>query len=587
MSLLTELKQRQIWRVMLAYPGVVFVWLQVVEFFINNYDLDHRFLTASIIAAFMLLPAAVIWNWRHGREGRQRFTLAENGSYGLFGAAAIAAVGWYWNATPVEPIHISPEVDGTRSVVVMPFKNAGDDAEVQYLCDGIAESLTNWLATVPNVKVISKSAAFRLRDDADDTAKLVDVLGVDNIVRGKLTKHGDEFVVSVALVDASDDSQLWGERMVQPLAGILKMERTIVTAIKGGLRLTVNEAAAAHLTTSGTDDPEAYRRYLRGHFLIQATDPDSIDLGLEDLRAAISIDPQFALPYADISAAVVQKVLYGMSVDESLRGEARTAAFTAVALAPDVAESHVALATIHQTITFDWNAAEEAFETAISLSPRSPTPYNHYSEFLWGTLRFERSLEIARRGLEIDPLSGGLMHSIGIAFMYSGNFAEAANALGEWNRLYPGGQWSYVKHALALALDGQCDKAAIPAAAAERMLQGIGSPLIHSWLAWGYQVCDRDDLYAISKSRLAEFQEANPHSFDLGLIFYRILEGDVEGAINLTQMTIAARSPSTGFAQIFLLDHLKWPVGSALQQDPRMRELIQDLDFPRTKWSVN
>ena len=68
-KLLTQLKERRIWRVLVAYPSMTFVLLQVVEFFINNYELDARYLTAGIILAAVLLPAAVIWNWRHGEVG--------------------------------------------------------------------------------------------------------------------------------------------------------------------------------------------------------------------------------------------------------------------------------------------------------------------------------------------------------------------------------------------------------------------------------------------------------------------------------------------------------------------------------------
>ena len=163
-SFLTELKERHIWRVLVAYPSLVFVLLQAVEFFVNNYELDARFLTASLVVSVVLFPAAVLWNWRHGEVGHQEFSGAEVGAYAVFGIAAVIAAGWYWSTTPVNTRVAAHDLEPARSVAVMPFANVGGDADVQYLCDGIAESLINWLATVPGVKVVSKGASFRLRD---------------------------------------------------------------------------------------------------------------------------------------------------------------------------------------------------------------------------------------------------------------------------------------------------------------------------------------------------------------------------------------------------------------------------------------
>ena len=92
-SFLNKIKGRRIWRVLIAYPSVTFIWLQAVEFFINNYGLDDRLLTASIIIAIVLFPAALIWNWRHGEEGAQALTKGEMGAHSFFITAAVVLVG--------------------------------------------------------------------------------------------------------------------------------------------------------------------------------------------------------------------------------------------------------------------------------------------------------------------------------------------------------------------------------------------------------------------------------------------------------------------------------------------------------------
>ena len=109
---------------------MTFIWLQAIEFFINNYDLDARLLTASIVAAATLFPAAIIWNWRHGEAGRQAFIRSEPGAYVLFGAAAIMSVARYWNITPAMTQKAEPILEPVRTIAVMPFENADDDSLV-------------------------------------------------------------------------------------------------------------------------------------------------------------------------------------------------------------------------------------------------------------------------------------------------------------------------------------------------------------------------------------------------------------------------------------------------------------------------
>ncbi len=586
-TLLNELKERRIWRVLVAYPSVTFVLLQAIEFFINNYGLDGRYLTATLVAAIALLPAAFVWNWRHGEAGEQDFSRPELSAYAVFAVATVAAVAWYWSSAPADPRTVARDLEPVRSVAVMPFVNASNDADVQYLCDGIAESLTNWLATVQGIKAISKSAAFRLRDQADDTAALRSQLGADSVIRGRLEKLGDQIVISASLVDTRDESQLWGERLIRPLDEVIYLERSIVSAIKDGLRIEIPGASSAHAASGGTDQPEAYQHYLRGHFLIQATNLESIAQGLDELRAAIQIDPRFALPYADIGDALSQMIFYGIYEGEELLGEARSAAFSAVALAPELAEAQTALAGVHQYITMDWRAADEAYTTAIALSSQSPVPYHRYADYLWITLRHERAREMARHAIEIDPLDGNSMHAVGITALIAGDFQAAVQAFGEWNQFYRGNRWSYVKHAVALAMDGQCHLSLQQAQAGERLSERPPSALMESWIAWTHHACKREDLYQTSKARIEAAKAKDPERLDPAFFYLYVLEGDADSTLDFIQRVIDTKSPLTFFVQLALLDYMGWPVTPKLASNETYLELLRGLDFPPTKWSVN
>ena len=575
-----QLKDRRIWRVLVAYPSVSFVLLEAIEFFISNYGLDARALTVGLIIALVLFPAAFIWNWFHGEEGRQELTRFEVSSYLVLGVTALAAAGWYLKTSPA-PAHL-PAAAGepVTSVVVLPFENVTGNEELTYLSEGISENLINWLASFPGIRVVSKSAAFRYRGNAFDNEALAREFGADSAIRGSLDKHGDQLVFSASFTHLADDSQLWGERLVRPQDEVIFLERSVVSAIKDSLALRLNDGQGRAAASGSTDNPEAYRRYLRGHHLIQATDTESIEQGLDELREAIRLDPKFGLPYADIADALSQMVFYGILEDPALIGEARNAAYSAVALAPDLPEAHTALALMHQTMTFDWPAVDQAYEAAIALSPQNPAPYHRYADYLWVTLRFEKAREMASRAIEIDPLDSSSMHAVGVVELFSGNFEKAAKALGEWNRFHPQSRWSYVKYAVALSLAGQCDEAALQLAKVEQLTGGRMSTLGDSWVGWSHDICGREDLYQEKKQNIVAAQQQHPDKIDPAFIWFYMTEGEVDKAVDLMQHMVETRHPATMFMQVYMVDFMRTPKFYGVQDDPRYLQLIADLNFP-------
>lgn len=579
-SITTELRERKIWRTLIAYPGISFVLLQAVEFFINNYDLDPRYLTATFIACLAFLPVALIWNWYHGEAGHQNFRKAEISAYGLFTLVAITSVGWFWLNTERAAPSLDTPVTHVRSIAVMPFLNPGDDAGVQYLCDGIAESLINWLAAQDAVKVSSKSASFHLREDAVSAMEIGKRLGVDSVLQGKLERVGEQIVISASLIDARDGSQIWGERFMRPDSELLYLERNIVDAITSGLKLKVTDSGSKLAASGGTDNPAAYEKYLRGHFLIQATEAGSIDEGLQELRASIRLDPAFGLPYADIADALVQKIYYSIEPSPELVGEAKTAAMSAVALAPASAEARTALADIYTHFDFDWAAAEQAFDEAIALNPISPVPYHRYADFLWVTRRTTRALEMAYKAVEKDPIDSSSLHAVGITYLVAGDYAASVKAFAEWNRFHPQSTWSYVKYAVALSLNGQCDIAMERLATVRQMTNDEASMLREAWMALSYHVCAEQTLFARSAARIeADFNEDGVGD-PAALIWLRLLQGDIEGGLGILQQSIESGGALVPFVQIYGLDIWGAEGFKTLGRDQRYIEMVKSLNFP-------
>ena len=579
-GLLAQFRERRVWRVLIAWPSVAFVLLQAIEFFINNYDFDARFLTAGMIVAVGLFPAGILWNWRHGEAGKQSFTLIEVGTYAVLGVATMMVAAWYWRVTPAQHDLAARQSTAARSVIVLPFENVSGDEELGYLTEGIAESLINWMSGLPDIRVVAKTAAFRFAGTSVETAALRREFDVDSALRGELEVQGGNLVISASFVNLLDQSQIWGERLVRPLDEVIYLERSIVAALTDSLQLQLSDDQAAPAASGSTDNPEAYRRYLRGHHLIQATDLESISQGLDELRAAIRLDPKFGQPYADIADALSQMIFYGIYDDPALMGEARNAAYSAVALAPDLPESHTALATMHQYLTFDWAAVDEAYEAAIALQPQSPAPYHRYADFLWVTLRFEKGREMARRAIEIDPLDGSSMHAVGIVELFAGNFEAAVEAFGEWNRFHPESRWSYVKNAVALSHAGRCDDSARQIAVVEQLTGGKMYNLMNAWVGWAHKICGRAAEYEEKRGRIMASQEAHPEHIDPIVINLYVLDGEFDKAIDLAWDVFESNSPVRMFLQVYFLDYIWSPELAEVRQDPRLMALMQELDFP-------
>ena len=575
-----QLRERNIWRAVVAYPAAGFVFLEAVEFFVSNYQLNAKFLTVAVILFVGALPIALIWNWCHGQPGTQSIGRRQGWSYALLTGLTLIAGGWYW-VTTADPSRagdtdLGPSAD--MSIAVLPFESIHGGSELDYLCDGIAESLINTLSAIPELKVISRLSAFALRDRASHPQEVGSRLGVGRLLAGQLERRGDNVVVRATLVDTRNGRQLWGARFVRPMAEILELEDMITSDIATALRLELPTRPASSSSTGGVD-PTAYRHYLQGRFLAHSSTADEIDRGLTHLRETTRLEPSFAPAYAAIADAMIVKAFFSAAPSAEIVGEARTAAQSAIALNPDLAEAYVALASIRMFFDFDWPGSEDAFRKAISLGPSSSPAYYRYANLLTGLARFDEAVRMAERAVEIDPIAIGALHAFGLAKLFGGDFEGAAVAFGNAIEIRPDWTWGYVKKSLAHALNGEDTEALALAEQTEKLTGEWGSAFLQGWLAWVYSVTEQDELLQRVADRINQGIEDNRIEDPFGVALTYLATGEFSLALDWAERSVNERSPNAVFWSVGTADYLKL-APATFREDPRCIEDLRRMDLP-------
>jgi serine/threonine protein kinase/tetratricopeptide (TPR) repeat protein len=340
----------------------------------------------------------------------------------------LAAAGlFYWRN------HTARSID---SIAVLPFANMNGNADTDYLSDGITESLTDSLSELPNLKVMSKSAVSRYKGKEPDVPTVGRELGVRAVLTGSITQRGDDLTVSAELVDAADNSHLWGEQYDRKLADALAVQNDIAHQIVEKLRLRLSNTQLAHMTKRQTANPEAYQLYLKGRYFAGQFSQEGLGKGMNYFRQAIALDPTYALAYDGMS--------YYYTLIEDLTAapadvmpKAEEAARKAMELDDSLVEPHVEQGFNYTCYDYDWPAAEREFQRALSLNPNYAAAHEFYSWYLISVGRSEKAIQEAQRAVELDPLSAEIHSILGLDLYYSRRYDQAAVELHKTLELDP------------------------------------------------------------------------------------------------------------------------------------------------------
>jgi len=324
-----------------------------------------------------------------------------------------------------------------KSLAVLPFVNAAG-ADLDYLADGISESIINSLSQLGTIRVVPRSLVFRYRGLQADPATVGAALNVRSILTGRVTRHGDVLNIQAELVDTTSESQLWGEQFRQRTSDLLTVQEEIAWQISEALRLKLTTAQKKQLRKRSTVNPDAYQSYLRGRHHWNQWTPDAFRRALDEFQRAIDLDPLYAVAYAGLGDTYGAMAYYGHVDPRTGFGQARAAANRALELDPALPEAHVTLALGHLFAEWNWPAAEDALKQALALNPKHAGAHAVYALYLATAGRFSESLPEARTARDLDPLS--VFNNIGVAWAhhFAGRHREAIHEALRIRDLVPG-----------------------------------------------------------------------------------------------------------------------------------------------------
>ena len=312
-----------------------------------------------------------------------------------------------------------------ESIAVLPFVNQSGDADVEYLSDGITETLISSLSQLPNLNVKARSSVFRYKGKETDAKTVGKELGVQAILNGRVLQRGDQLTLSLELIDTSTENVIWSEQYNRKQSDLVSLQSEIARDVSSKLKTKLSGADEKKLAKNYTANPEAYQLYLKGRFYWNKRTVDGLTQAAVCYKQAIEKDPAYALAYSGLAETYVLYSNYSVAPPKDSMPQAKAAAAKALELDESLAEPHAALGTYLSAYGWDHSAAERELRRAIELKPNYATAYHWLAIELALAKRPDEAIATARRAEELDPLSLIISADTAFDFILSRRYEEA------------------------------------------------------------------------------------------------------------------------------------------------------------------
>ena len=452
-----------------------------------------------------------------------------------------------------------------ESIAVMPFVNESGNSEVDYLSDGMTETLISSLSQLPALNVKPRSMVFRYKGKEINLQTLGNELGVEAVLSGRVVSRGADLSLFVELIDVASTKVIWSRQYNRKQSEIVALQSEIARDVSGKLNSRLSDADEQKVTKIATDNPEAYRLYLLGNSLAARRKEKDLRAALEYYQQAINLDPNYALAYTGLASAHVFMAIYcGVPGSEELP-KARTAVSKALEIDPNLAEAHNMMGGVELFLARDFAANERETKRALELNPNLANAHRHNGLRLAWSGRFDEALTAFRHSLELDPMSLPANLNYAWCLYYAGRMAESDDQLRKVQQIDPG-YW-FTEYQLFVNARG---KRHYPAAVEHlaRTQELRDEPEAAKFIRESYKNAGWTGFMRIA---IAEPEQSK--IWDYYLASFAAEMGDKDRAFAFLDKAYEKYDQFILFAKID-------PLMDPLRGDPRYTELLRKLGFP-------
>ena len=456
-----------------------------------------------------------------------------------------------------------------ESIAVMPFVNESGNADVEYLSDGMTETLIKSLSNLPNLNVKPRSSVFRYKGKDTDMKTIGKELNVEAILNGRVVQRGEQLTLSLELVDVQNDKVLWTESYQRKQSDLVTLQSEIAKDVSTKLKSKLSGADEAKVTKTSTANPEAYQAYLKGRYYWNRRTAENLKKAIEQFKTATDRDPNYALAYAGLADCYGLLPEYAGTPTSEAIPQAKAYAERAIAIDDQLAEAHASLGLIYQKL-WKWAEAEREYKQAIELNPNYATSYHWYSVLLRNLGRVDESAQMIEKAKELDPLSIVIGSNVSQIYMIQKDFkAMAENSL-KLIELDPNSSGGYSYLGFAYLKLGRETEAIANFEKADELNNRASISL--STLGYGYAVTGkRSEANAIIK----ELEERYARKESGGGRIAQVYAGlsDKDKAFEWLEKDFQSRSGE--------LPDIRWTIPyESLRDDPRFKDLLKRMGLP-------